>query len=1230
MKRLLPFLAALTAFGQTPSVTSVSFSDISHSVVSVHFGSSGWGNGFLRIRYIQSPGTCTSGTGGNVEATGFGPGVNEPTSDARQPLGGLVPNTFYQVCPEISNDNVNWSSGVGATVTTLPLPSVHPALPIPPAGFSTDYPDTSAYTQVTAASDGSDLLSKLQAALSNQCSQGTVINIPAGTVASGQFELSQDACDIVRFQPSSINTTTNVITIVNHGFIEGQGITFGTRYACLPGSNLDGNHCNTDGSGPIVPGQLYYACNVTTNSFQVCNRPISQGGAPFVFSNQGGLVFSFGASDFRVAKWPRPLYWIIVRTATPDGQFVPEHTRLQGPLVKGIPSAPTQWVSKMGILQRPNTYAGGANNNSLFVANDEDGGIMNMNANIRFVGIEFTHTPSPDAVGSNPVPHFEFVHTNPWNQNIIFDRCYFHALPPPDRVTRAFWWNGMNVAIVDSYIDNMQFYHPHYSGMGLTTLDANHFTIAPGAYNFGHGKITLPSTVTVTTSGTSSPARNGFVYFKSDGTLMVALPPGVSGVSCAGYSPCTTFTLYEGGLGKASNGMFDNSGAGSLHFPGDSNSAAAYYLVDPIVSSTSNCAGATSLFGYYPIAPDSLSGFVGTINLGVRFTSDNPAFVCGVRFYKNPADPGSTHTVALWNSSGTQLASATSSVEASSGWQAVNFSSPVAISSSTVYTASFLATAGEYIINFFINYQFDNGTLHAPGQYIGANGSWNYQDNFPKNWLGNSAVGQLGGLLYNSGGLVSVVNADVDSQQWDTEGCQCMVGGIGPGPYKFENNYVEATGTVWHHDDSGGNWATRADYTYKRDYFRAPISQMMGSPQSDGLRYAQRHPLEWKSGCRIFIGGSVFDTSWVEGTPYGDLIEFASLNGSCGGQDVDVQNNTFMHAGSLMLSPTTVTTNSWQKATPAMRFRFQNNLVWDINGATYCTYGFGFCSPAGGHGVLFGTSQSAEDWTINHNTVVANSGQQPSLMWMSETRDEGIDFTNNIFYITGGPQSNGIGPGNVCGLGGSDSQCFGAGTSCFNLANTSPKAVAECSLSSYLITGNLLTGTVDQGTMAGYYPNGSYANGTISNVIPSDPTNLSAVGWFRYAGATSTLNDFRLRSTSFYISGGSGHAGDAKDMGADIDALLAAQGAVTLIGVPNSSITSNSATVAFIAPDSQGCPVDASSSDPNVITSFTRFPDAGGSNRVRNVSLTGLLGGTAYYFRVNCAVQQPLGQFRTH
>ncbi len=125
-----------------------------------------------------------------------------------------------------------------------------------------------------------------------------------------------------------------------------------------------------------------------------------------------------------------------------------------------------------------------------------------------------------------------------------------------------------------------------------------------------------------------------------------------------------------------------------------------------------------------------------SVELGVKFRADVAGYVTGIRFYKGPSNTG-VHTGTLWTSSGQALATATFNNETASGWQQVNFSTPVAIAANTVYVASYLAPVGRYSSdsNYFAA-TFDSGLLHAPSSATaGGNGVYAYSPGgiFPTN-----------------------------------------------------------------------------------------------------------------------------------------------------------------------------------------------------------------------------------------------------------------------------------------------------------------------------------------------------------------------------------------------------------------------------------------------------------------------------------------------------------------
>ena len=175
---LLVVGAACAAQG-LPPVQNIRFDSISHSTVRVIYSVSG---GFTnwRTRYIaSSAGTCTDGVTGALQLSSS-LSTHNPNGVI---LSGLSPATTYQVCPEISTDGgQTWSHGAGASFQTKPLPAVHPARPIPPEQFSTNYPDTTGYAVVTTKADCGDFPDLLRAAVQAQDKEGTVVQIPPGTV----------------------------------------------------------------------------------------------------------------------------------------------------------------------------------------------------------------------------------------------------------------------------------------------------------------------------------------------------------------------------------------------------------------------------------------------------------------------------------------------------------------------------------------------------------------------------------------------------------------------------------------------------------------------------------------------------------------------------------------------------------------------------------------------------------------------------------------------------------------------------------------------------------------------------------------------------------------------------------------------------------------------------------------------------------------------------------------
>src|SRR5262249_23437643 len=120
------------------------------------------------------------------------------------------------------------------------------------------------------------------------------------------------------------------------------------------------------------------------------------------------------------------------------------------------------------------------------------------------------------------------------------------------------------------------------------------------------------------------------------------------------------------------------------------------------------------------------SGDASAVELGVKFRSDIDGFISAVRFYKSNLNTG-THVGKVYSSTGTLLGSATFATETASGWQQVNFPSPISVTAGTIYVASYHTDTGHYAVtgNYFAT-GVDSPPLHPVSNATSLNGVYQY------------------------------------------------------------------------------------------------------------------------------------------------------------------------------------------------------------------------------------------------------------------------------------------------------------------------------------------------------------------------------------------------------------------------------------------------------------------------------------------------------------------------
>jgi hypothetical protein len=403
-----------------------------------------------------------------------------------------------------------------------------------------------------------------------------------------------------------------------------------------------------------------------------------------------------------------------------------------------------------------------------------------------------------------------------------------------------------------------------------------------------------------------------------------------------------------------------------------------------------------------------------------------------------------------------------------------------------------------------------------------------------RDWIHGTATDEtVRGILLDGFSYAAVVDSYINDFHCVAAigGCidsQALAGGIGKipeGPWKIENNFLEA-GAENILFGGGGGTIVPSDITIRHNYLFKPLTWMpghadfVGGVNDDPRKCAQfstpgycpfivKNLFELKNAQRLLFEGNILEDVWPGFSQRGSSILMQVMSqGEVGNPntavtDITIRFNRASHTsnGIAIAAPRS------QGAVMIARISIHDDIFDDIgpayhNIATTQTVEQAFqvsrcpiCPPL-------------HDITINHVTMLLQQPQNLMVLGAAETDPiPNFVFTNNIVSVRGDLVITGTGPGAACGYHG----------------NTNAQRWQNCT-SHGVFAHNILIGG------SGAWPRDNFLDHSISDV-----------GFVNHNGGRG--GDYRLGTNSRHKR----TAPDGKDPGADVDAVEKATAGV-LVG----------------------------------------------------------------------------------
>ena len=247
---------------------------------------------------------------------------------------------------------------------------------------------------------------------------------------------------------------------------------------------------------------------------------------------------------------------------------------------------------------------------------------------------------------------------------------------------------------------------------------------------------------------------------------------------------------------------------------------------------------------------------------------------------------------------------------------------------------------------------------------------------------GDPVRGQKRGIAMN-GAAITIVGSHISDIKSATQDAQAVAGWSGPGPFRVENNYLEASGENFMLGGAipGAFGVVPSDLVFRRNHVARPVAWRSEN-------WSVKNLFELKNARRVLVEGNLFENHWLDDQP-GYAIVLTPRGERSAAPWATVEDVTFRYN---IIRNTSAVFNLLARddngdSGTMRRVRIADNLVYAVDRSEW-----------GGNGTFIQIGEGPSEITVEHNTII-HSGNLVTAYGGSRDAPSAAErfvFRNNI------------------------------------------------------------------------------------------------------------------------------------------------------------------------------------------------------------------------------------------